>query len=94
MARKPMRRGEHNQEQADAIHAQVVVGAERGNPVEPLFELEAGRARAEARHQGNRNQEPGQRRQVRPDLDEALVSRGDKQQDRQSGERRQEHDAE
>ena len=36
-------RGEHHQQQADAVDAEVVMGAERGDPVGALLELEARR---------------------------------------------------
>ena len=74
-------RGEHDQQQADAVDADVVVRAERGNPVGALFELEAGRARLEARDQRQRNQKPGEADQVRPDADEVLCLAGDEEQD-------------
>jgi hypothetical protein len=82
-------RGEHQQQQADAVDANVVVHAERGNPTGALLELEAGDIRAEARDQRQRNQEPGECRQVGPDPHQALALRRNEEQDRQAGQGRE-----
>ena len=44
-------RGEHDQQEADAVEADVVIGAQRGNPLRALFELISGVVQLEAREQ-------------------------------------------
>ena len=45
IARKPDQRGEHDQQQADAVDADEILRAEAGDPVGALHELKA-RARS------------------------------------------------
>ena len=49
--------GEHEQEQADAVHADVVLDAERRDPVVALDELEVGARRIEAAPEQQRRRE-------------------------------------
>ena len=87
-------RGQHDQQQADAVDADQILRAQAGYPVGALHELKAGYAFVEARNQREGNQETGEAGQVRPDLDQALLARGDEQQDQQSRERREQHQTE
>ena len=80
-------RGEHQEQQADAIDADVIVRAERGNPIGALLELKAREATLEAPNQRERNRKPGQSGEICPDADEVLVPSRKKQQDGQSGQR-------
>jgi len=77
----------HHQQQADAIDANVVVGAQRGNPACALLELEPEDIRAEARDQRQRNQEPGEGGQVGPHPHQALAFERNEEQDPPSGQR-------
>ena len=86
-------RGEHHQQQADAVHADVIVRAQGGDPVGALLELEAGDTGLEPLDQGKGNQEPGESRQVGPDPDQVLALRRDEEQHRQTGQGREEDDA-
>jgi hypothetical protein len=63
-------RGQHDQQQADAVDADQILRAQAGYPVGALDELKAGHAFVEARNQRQRNQETGEAGQVRPDLDQ------------------------
>ena len=69
---KPDHRGQHDQQQADAVDADQILRAQAGDPVGALDELKAGYAFVEARNQRQGNQESGEAGQVRPDLDETL----------------------
>ena len=80
--------GEHHQQQADAVDAEVVVGAERGDPIEALLELKAGKPGLEAEDQRQRNRKPGESCQVGPDADQVLVARKE-QQNQQTAQGRQ-----
>ena len=85
---------EHQEQQADAVDANVIVDAERRNPVGALGKLEAGRAGLEAPGQRHRHQEPGEGHQVGPDADQGLVRRGQEEQHRQPRQGRRQHESE
>ena len=72
----------------------MVVRAERGNPIDPLFELESGDPRPETPDQRQRGGDAGQTRKIGPHADERLALAGNEEQDQKPGQRRQEYEAE
>jgi hypothetical protein len=87
-------RGQHDQQQADAVDTDQILRAQAGNPIGALHELKAGHAFVEARNQRQRNQKAGEAGQVRPDLDQFFLARRNEQQDQQSRQRREQHQTE
>ncbi len=92
-------RGEHDQQKRNAVNAQVVTRANRGNPVvrRALEKLEVGRGhvetlRPEHRHQRQRNQEAAEREEVRNPANRVLVLLRNEQENERAHERREEDD--
>ena len=73
--------GQHHQQQAQPVDADVVGGAQRGNPLRPFFELVVLRV-VEVEYQRQGNQEADERDGVGPQFDGARV-RGRKEQQHQ-----------
>ncbi len=85
--------GEDHEEQAEAVDAEVIAGADGRDPVGLLDELEV-LAAVEGEDQGQANQEPDERSDVGPDLDRPGVRGRDQQQDQEPGKRRPQYDGE
>ncbi len=89
-------RGEHDQQERNAIDAQHVARADRGDPVvrRALDELEAGLEALcpEHRHQRQRDQEAAEREDVRDPADGVLVLLGNKQEQERAHQRREKND--
>src|ERR1051326_3201257 len=81
--------GEHQEEHADAIDADVIVSAERRDPIGALFELEAAAADRKPGDQLQRKQEPGDADEVGPYADGIFHPAGDEKQDQEPGQRDQ-----
>ena len=79
IAMKPISGGQHHQQQADAVDAEVVAGAEGGNPRRLLDELEV-LAGVELECERKRDQKSDQGRDIGPQLDGARIRRGNEQQ--------------
>ncbi len=73
-------RGEHDQQQADAVDADHVLHAEAGDPLGALDHLKPGGVLVEAPDQRQRDQESRQPGKIGPDLDQCLVRGGQQQQ--------------
>jgi len=86
-------RGEQQQQQADAVDADVVAGAKRGDPIGAFHELETGQVAPEMRGQGKGDEEAGERHHVSPHTDQVFVMRRQKQQDRQAHDGRPQNQA-
>ncbi len=86
-------RGEHHQQQADAVDADQIFHAERGDPVVALHHLKARSALVEARGERERNHERGEAGKIGPNFDERLIGRRDQQQHGQAGQRGEQYDA-
>ncbi len=91
-------RGQHDQQERNAVDAEDVAGADRGDPVvgRAFDELEAGleALRPEPRHQRQGNQQAGQRKDVRDPADRVLVLLGNKQEQERAHQRREKNDRE
>src|SRR6202521_3887563 len=87
-------RGQHDQQNRDAVNAEVVTRANRGDPVvrSALEELEAGleTLRPEHRHQRQRDQESAEREDVRDPANRIFALLGDEQENERAHERREE----
>ena len=91
-------RGQHDQQERNAVDAEDVAGADRWNPVvgRALHELEAGfeALRPEPRHQRDGNQQAGQSKNVCDPADGVLVLFGNKDEQQRAGQRREKNDRE
>src|SRR5260370_37546572 len=89
-------RGQHDQQERDAVNAEVVTRANRGDPVVrcALEELEAGleTLRPKHRHQRQRDQEPAEREDVRDPTNRVFVLFRDEQENERAHERREENE--
>ena len=87
MAMKPIRVVSITSSRLMPSMPEVVVGAERGDPIGALLELKAGKRLSESARPaaGKPGSRPG--RQVRPDADQVLVPGRQEEQDGQSGQR-------
>ncbi len=89
-------RGQHDQQERNAVNAQVVTRANRGDPVvgRALDELEAGRKtlRPEHRHQRQGDQESAKSEEVRHPANRVLVLLWNQQENERADERREEND--
>jgi len=85
-----------DQQQADAVHAQVVLDAEHRNPCVALFELVGGDSRVEPPPQNERCDEGHQRRREGDPPHErfalVIVAATSREQHKQSADQRQEND--
>jgi hypothetical protein len=86
--------GEHHQQHADAVDAEVVVDAERGDPFVLLDELKPAVGLVPIERQGNGDEEARQCGEIGPELDGGFVGGGQEQQDQHAGQRREQDDAE
>ena len=75
---------QHNQQEADAVDAQVEAGADGRNPFLVDFELETGRFLVKPKDQRQGNQETGQHDAVGPPAHQVLASAGNQQQYRRA----------
>ena len=76
---EPDHGGEHHQQQSEAVDAEVVGGAQGGNPLRLFFELVV-LGVVEIEYQGQGNQEAEERNPIGPQLDGARVRRRKEQQ--------------
>ncbi len=91
-------RGQHDQQEGNAVDAEDVAGADRRDPVvgRAFHELEAGfeALRPEPRHQRDRNQQAGQRENICDPADGVFVLFGDKDEQQRADQRREQNDRE
>ena len=83
-------RGHQDQQQADAVEAEVVLDADARDPLVALPELELRPGGVEREPKRQRDQEPDKRRAVREPADPVLVGLLDEEQDEERRDRRKE----
>jgi hypothetical protein len=86
-------RGEHHQQQSEPVDAEVIGGAQGGNPGGLLDELKVLRA-VEIEDQREGNQEAHERGRVGPQLDGARIRRGNEQQQQEADQGRKQDNGE
>src|SRR5581483_1225709 len=91
-------RGQHDQQEGNAVDAEDVTGTDRGNPIvgRALHELEAGleALRPEPRHERKRDEEAGESEDVGDPANGILVVLGDEQKQDRAHQRREQDDGE
>ena len=93
IARNADHRGQHDQQQAEAVDADVVAGAERGDPLR-LFDELVVLGVVEVEDQRQRDQEADERGDIGPELDGARVRRRNEQQHQEADQWREQDDRE
>ena len=94
MARKPDHRGEHDEQQAEPVDADVVRRADARDPGRLFLELPCSWCRIEVKDQREGDQESGQRNEIGAQLDGPLICSRDEKQNKEARQRREEHDRE
>ncbi len=89
MEMAPSKRGQHDQQEADAVDSQRIVRADGGNPVVAFAELIARRADLEAPEQRQRNHQAQQAEEVADHAMQVVASRGNQQQHNRTDQRRE-----